>query len=239
LIKVQLSEEHRKELELFRRHASAKDSEKALMVLLSSDGETVKQIARTLRRNPHTVRDWLKRYQAQGVAGLARRFSPGRPGDKRIQLMQYIAIVISEPPASHGYQDAAWSVPLIAYHVNNKLGLDVSRDTVVRALKSMGYSYKRPSKTVPGTAPSPEEKRIAVSQIVEQIKALIQKKNCVVYALDESHFSTEPYLVQGWFKKRWPPQDSNEQKKRKSYVLWMLESGDTKILLEKVQKVRQ
>jgi hypothetical protein len=23
----------------------------------------------------------------------------------------------------------------------------------------------------------------------------------VIYALDEAHFSTEPYLVQGWFKK--------------------------------------
>ena len=239
MIKVQLSEEDRKELELFRRHASAKDSEKALMILLSSDGETVKKIARTLKRNPHTVRDWLKRYQAHGVAGLARKVSPGRPNEKRIQLMRHIAKVFSEPPASHGYQDAAWSVPLIAYHVNNKLGLDVSRDTVVRALKNMGYTYKRPSKTVPGIAPSPEEKRLAVSRIVEQIKALIKKKDCVVYALDESHFSTEPYLVQGWFKKRWPPQNPNEHQKRKSYVLWMLESDDTKILLEKIQKIRQ
>lgn len=239
MIKIQLSDKQRKDLELFRRQASAKDSEKALMVLMSSDGETVKQIARTLRRNPHTVRDWLKRYQAKGLAGLARKFSPGRPSDKRMQLMQHIEVIISEPPASYGYQDASWTVPLIAYHVNNQIGLYVSRDTVVRALKSMGYSYKRPSKTVPGTAPSPEEKRLAVSQIAEQIKDLIRKKDCVVYALDESHFSTEPYLVQGWFKKRWPPQDSNEQQKTESHVLWMLESDDEKILLEKVQKIRQ
>ena len=206
---------------------------------MSSDGETVKMIARTLRRNPHTVRDWLKRYKAQGLAGLARKYSPGRPCEKRIQLMKHVETIISEPPASYGYQDAAWTVPLIAYHVNNQVGLDVSRDTVVRALKSMGYTYKRPSKTVPGTAPSSEEKRMAVSQIADQIKDLIEKKDSVVYALDESHFSTEPYLVQGWFKKRWPPQDSNEQQKAKPHVLWMLESEDTKILLEKVQEIRQ
>lgn len=239
MIKIQLSDEQRKELELFRRQASAKDSEKALMVLMSSDGETVKHIARTLKRNPHTIRDWLKRYQAKGLAGLARKFSPGRPSDKRIKLMSHIEMIISEPPASYGYQDAAWTVPLIAYHMNTQIGLNISRDTVIRALKDMGYCYKRPSKTVPGTAPSSEEKRLAVDQIAQQIKELMKQKDCVVYALDESHFSTEPYLVQGWFKKRWPPQDSNEQKKRKSYVLWMLESGDTKILLEKVQKVRQ
>lgn len=239
MIKTQLSEAQRKELDFFRRQASAKDSEKALMVLMNADGETVKQIARTLRRNPHTVRDWLKRYQARGLAGLARKFSPGRPGDKRMQLMQHIETIISQSPVSHGYQDAAWTVPLIAYHVNTRIGLDASRDTVVRALKSMGYSYKRPSKTVPGTAPSSEEKRLAVSRIAEQIKDLVKKKDCVVYALDESHFSTEPYLVQGWFKKRWPPPDSNEPQKRESHVLWMLESGDEKILLEKIQKIRQ
>ncbi len=44
-------------------------------------------------------------------------------------------------------------------------------------------------------------------RIVDEIKGLLKKKECEIYALDESHFSTEPYLVQGWFKKRWLPQD--------------------------------
>ena len=103
----------------------------------------------------------------------------------------------------------------------------------------MGYSYKRPSKTVPGTAPSSEEKRPAVSAMVEEIKELVTKKDSVVNALDESHLSTEPSLVQGWFKKRWPPQDSDESQARKSHVLCLLEYQDEKNLLEKVQKVRQ
>ena len=79
MIKIKLTVEQRKELEDFRRQASAKDSKKALMVLMSSDGDTVKQIAQTLRRNPHTVRDWLKRYQAKGLSGLARKlkYHPG------------------------------------------------------------------------------------------------------------------------------------------------------------------
>jgi len=239
LIKIHLSNEQRKKLDRFRSQASAKDSEKALMVIMSSDGDSVKQIARTLRRNPHTVRDWLKRYQNKGLDGLERNFSPGRPDKKRKELMRRISKLISQSPGSYGYQDAAWAVPLIAYHVNNQMGLDISRDTVVRALKDMGYSYKRPSKTVPGTAPSPEEKRLAVTQIAERIKTLVQNNDCIVYALDESHFSTEPYLVQGWFKKRWPPESANEQQTRESHDLWMLESDDTKILLEKVQKIGQ
>ncbi len=86
----------------------------------------------------------------------------------------------------------------------------------------MGYAYKRPSKTTPDHAPGKEEKQEAVKTMVQKILKIIEQKESVIYTLDESHFSTEPYLVQGWFKKRWPPQDSNTQKERKPHLLWML-----------------
>ena len=70
--------------------------------------------------------------------------------------------------------------------------------------------------------------------MIEEIKKIINDKDSVVYALDESHFSTEPYLVQGWFLKRWPPQDKYQQQKGEPHILWLLEYKDTKILLEKV-----
>jgi hypothetical protein len=130
-------------------------------------------------------------------------------------------------------------VPLITFEINKTLQLETSTRTVTRALKDMGYVYKRPSKTVPGHAPSKEEKREAVQEMVQNIIERIDLDNSVIYALDESHFSTEPYLVRGWFKKRWPPSYSDTQKKRKSHLLWMLESQNTKILLEEIREVRQ
>ncbi len=234
---MQLSDNQRMELENFRRQASSKDSEKALMVLMNAEGRSVPLIARLLKRHPHTVRDWLKRYKAYGIKGLKREFSPGRPNEKRKKLMEYIETILSDLPTMHGYQENAWTVPLIIHAAKRNLNIEVSKDTVIRALKNMGYTYKRPAKTVPGTAPSPEEKYAAIRQIVDEIKELIKRKDCEIYALDESHFSTEPYLVQGWFKKRWPPQDSDTLQAGKSHILWLLESYDTKILLEKIQAV--
>ncbi|WP_457576725.1 IS630 family transposase [Desulfomarina sp.] len=240
MIKIVLSEAHRTELINFRRQASSKDSEKALMVLMNADnGMSVPQIAKTLKRNPHTVRDWLKRYKTQGLAGLSRKFSPGRPADKRKRLKRFIEEILVDPPTEHGFQDNTWTVPLIVHYTKNQEKLPVSRDTVVRALKDLGYSYKRPAKTVPGHAPSAEEKRLAIDAILKDIQNILAEKETVIYALDEAHFSTEPYLVQGWFKKRWPPSNSNASQARKSYVLWMLESDNTKILLEKIQIFEQ
>ena len=45
MIRVQLSDDQRRELENFRRQASSKDSEKALMVLLNAEGKSAPQIA--------------------------------------------------------------------------------------------------------------------------------------------------------------------------------------------------
>ena len=238
MIKVSITKEQREELKKFRSLASSKDSEKALMVLLSSEGKKVSQIAENLKRNPHTIRDWLKRYKALGIKGLNRKYSPGRPDVKRAKLKKHIRKILPDSPTKHGYQDHVWSVPLIVYDAETKLNLSVSGDTVTRALNAMGYTYKRPSKTVPARAPNKKEKRERVQSMVEEIKAMLSKGETEIYALDESHFSTEPYLVRGWFKKRWPPQNRDQLQKRKSHILWSLKSGDTEILLEEIKALQ-
>lgn len=202
MIRVVLSDEAKKELEDFRIQAGSKDSEKALMVLLSNDKKTPEEIANNLKRHPHTVRFWLKRYQKKGIAGLTRKYSPGRPKEKREKVKIRIREIIECPPQSFGYMDSVWSVPLIAHDVENHLGEAVSHDTVTRALKDLGYSYKRPSKTTPEGKLSKKEKEKAFQSTLDEIKSLMDQKDCILYSLDESHFSTEPYLVRGWFKKR-------------------------------------
>ncbi len=117
MIKVSINEDQRKELGQFRSLASSKDSEKALMVLLSSEGKKVSEISQILKRNPHTIRDWLKRYNASGIKGLSRKYSPGRPDEKRTILKAHIKKVLLGSPLEQGYQDHVWSVPLIVYDV--------------------------------------------------------------------------------------------------------------------------
>ncbi len=96
MIRVQLSDKQGRELEDFRRQASSKDSEKALMVLLNAEGKSPPEIAKLLKRHPHTVRDWIKRYIAYGIKGFNRKYSPGRPKEKRKRIMEYIETIISD-----------------------------------------------------------------------------------------------------------------------------------------------
>ena len=62
MVTIHLSKTERNELTQLRKQVSSKDSEKALMVLLCGDAISPVEIGKQLKRHPHTIIDWLKRY---------------------------------------------------------------------------------------------------------------------------------------------------------------------------------
>jgi hypothetical protein len=112
-------------------------------------------------------------------------------------------------------------------------GKNISEDTVERALKDEGFCYKRPKKSMPFTAPSKEEKLLRVNTILCEVKEMISKEQTEEFAVDESHFSTEPYLIKGWFKKSKHFFPAGTKAKTKLHDIWRIESENRIILLEK------
>jgi len=60
-------------------HGRWRQASRAVMVLLSAHGLPPAQIAALLDCHPATVRRWIGRFNAEGVAGLADRPRSGRP----------------------------------------------------------------------------------------------------------------------------------------------------------------
>jgi transposase len=58
---------------------SAGPVRRAQIVLLAAEGQPLRHIAQQVGVDRNVVRDWLDRFRAQGVAGLADRPRPGRP----------------------------------------------------------------------------------------------------------------------------------------------------------------
>jgi hypothetical protein len=52
---------------------------RAQIVLLAAEGQPLRRIAEQVGVDRNVVRDWLDRFRAQGLAGLADRPRPGRP----------------------------------------------------------------------------------------------------------------------------------------------------------------
>ena len=62
---------------------------------------------------------------------------------------------------------------------------------------------------------------------------MLDKEQTEVFAVDESHFSTEPYLIKGWFKKGEHFSHADTKAKTKMHDIWCIESENRIILLEK------
>ena len=54
-----------------------RDVFRARIVLLASEGQSTRSIARTLKTMPRTVSTWRGRFAREGLAGLAERPRPG------------------------------------------------------------------------------------------------------------------------------------------------------------------
>jgi len=65
----------------------------------------------------------------------------------------------------------------------------------------MGYSCKRAKKNTPINALFKKDKLNTINKITSDIRKLNEQEKVDIMCLDESHFSTEPYVVKGWSKK--------------------------------------
>ncbi|KJU85268.1 integrase catalytic subunit, partial [Candidatus Magnetobacterium bavaricum] len=132
-IRVNLSDQEKKALELARLKRNSNIGERAFYVLLSSEGKGVRQIAIQTGVNKHTVRKWLKVYQKKGINGLNGIVPPGRPNVKGISVAKEIEKVVSKSPVEYGYMEEGWTTALLVDYFVKK-GIKVSRCTIKRVL---------------------------------------------------------------------------------------------------------
>lgn len=231
MIRISLTKQERKRLKKLREGSISVHSEKALMVLLNDKGKSPIEIGKILQRNPHTVRNWLKQYQSHGIEGFTRKYSPGRPSVVRDSIIDIIRQIIEKLPSDYGLYSNCWTAQLIVEYLESK-GITSSIDTVKRTLKLLGYTFKRPTKTVPKDILTAEEKREKVQAMIKKISYHIQQGNCEIFSLDESHFTTEPYISRGWIKKGEKKTSDAFQTREKNSV-WCIKFQNKAYILEK------
>ena len=234
MIKIHLNETQVQELKKLRRK-SGNEAERALMVLLSSKGYSTGVISKQLSRHPHVIRTWLKRYQKEGVPGLSDKKRSGRKPVLKETLNDSINGILERTPKDFGFEQSGWSVGILQQLFIRRISKKISDSTVRRALKSNGWVYKRFSKKVPKRAPSKKEKQEKIDKINLQ---MIEDNVDEVVFLDESHFSNQPYVQRGWFKKG-EKKSLDAIQKRKHDYFWSSKFAKCKNVLETSLKRKQ
>ena len=140
-----------------RRCRDAKAARRMLAIALVLEGSRRKTAAESCGMDRQTLRDWVHRYNAEGVAGLSNH--PGGAQPRRLspeQMAELGSWVEAGPdPAVDGV--VRWRRQDLERRIAERFGVEVHERTVGRYLAALGYRRLSVRPRHPKTDPEAQE----------------------------------------------------------------------------------
>lgn len=128
--------------ELRAASAKARDAKAArrmLAIALVLEGKDRKTAAETCGMDRQTLRDWVHRYNQQGLEGLENRKGPGRPSRMTAQQKAELAALIEKGPDAEKDGVVRWRCIDLKRRIEEMFGVTLHERTVGKQLKTLGY----------------------------------------------------------------------------------------------------
>ena len=140
----ELTAEERSAIEKLARSrtASAREVERAQIILLASRGERVPAIARDLDMTEITVRTWLKRFNAAGLAGLQDRPRCGRPVTYQPEQVSEVIATALTNPQQLTQPCACWTLDRLATYLHEENKMPIKRSRIDELLLAEGRRWR-------------------------------------------------------------------------------------------------
>jgi transposase len=196
VIRMNLSDEQRAELQRMSRQAVGRVALRAQMVLLCARGYRVPQIAQIHDCGADVVRLWLHRYAQKGSAGLADAPRSGRPPKDRLAAA-IVDTQASQSPACAGQARAFWTVATLTAFLLSRYRLALSRSSVRRYLRAKGWRWARP-RLAPARKADPEAPA-KLAALAAAAQAVATGAGHLLY-LDECDLHLLPTIRAMWMK---------------------------------------
>jgi len=146
-LRIELTPAQRDDLDrrLRARTTERRLHERLTMIRAVADGATIPQAAAVLGHHPQTVRRFVKRFLAEGFAGLADRPRAGRP--PRVGEADLVALEARlEEDAATGAR--TWTLGQAAGWLAEERGVSVSPDRLGALLKRRDFRWKRTKRSL-------------------------------------------------------------------------------------------
>lgn len=201
MIFVHLTDEQRKELDLASRQAVGRVAMRAHMVLMSDRGYPVPFIAVIHGCGLDVVRNWLHRYERDGIDGLEDEPRSGRPR-KNPLAPNIVDAQAHNSPENSGLVQSCWTVKVLAAFLAVRFRVSLSCSTVRRYLKMMDWSWARPRLAPASTLRKKRDPEAAAKlAAIEAAMATVAGGIGHLLYLDESDLHLLPVVRAMWMKK--------------------------------------
>lgn len=140
----ELSEEERTQVRRLSqaRTVAARTVERAQIIQLASEGLRVPAIATQLGIGQDVVRQWLKRFNADGLAGLVDKPRSGRPTTYTPeQVGEMIATALTHPQ-DLGQAFGCWTFQRLARYLHEAKGIGIQTSRLHEILHAEGLRWR-------------------------------------------------------------------------------------------------
>ncbi len=127
-------------------------------MLLVGDGQHPEAVATAVGCSRASIYTWVATWRNEGVAGLNEApHLPSRPAHT-LPLEALLTALLGDDPQAHGHHATGWTTPLLHGEVQ-RAGHQVSEHTVRRAVRRLGWRWKRPKYVLGRPDPAYAEKK--------------------------------------------------------------------------------
>lgn len=129
--------------EIRRSHESRYDH-RLHGVLLVAQGMSCRQVAQLLGDGPRTVAYWVRRFEEEGLAGLAEADRPGRP--RRLSPSQVDAInaALRTSPLEFGLGVHLWDGKTLSAFIEQQWDISLGVRQCQRLFRQLGFRLRKP-----------------------------------------------------------------------------------------------
>jgi transposase len=141
--------------ELYQSTRDARLRTRAQIVLLALEQQlTASAIAKIVRSDDQTVRNWLKRWMAEGIEGLKDRPMPGAPVKITKDYEEQLVAAARRRPRSLEQPYSLWTLQRLADYMAEQTGIRVTYETIRQLLAKAEIVLSRPQHKI--SSPDPE-----------------------------------------------------------------------------------
>jgi putative transposase len=125
---------------LAKASRDARQARRLLALAVIYEGGSRTEAARVGAVGLQIVRDWVLRFNAEGPPGLVDRKAPGKPALLQAEHRAALAAAVEEGPKPYLDGVVRWRLVDLVQWLWDRFGLSVSRQTLGRDLRAMGYA---------------------------------------------------------------------------------------------------
>ncbi len=123
-------------------------------VLMLCNGMSCYDVAQVLGHSPRTVEGWVKRFEADGLAGLREQTRPGRPSLLDEAVVAKVGRDLRKPPDALGYKQGLWDGKLLSHHLQVRYGVALGVRQCQRLFGRLGFRRRKPRPVIAKADPS-------------------------------------------------------------------------------------